>query len=265
MISKSSLNQNPKLQSSIKLITGLDNLHCLTVIKKVQAGVIGGISYVDVAANLEILNEIWQMVDISICVSSISMCNLVKCIKSNVDYVEIGNYDIFYRKGIFLKSEEILHMTKQLLDYKYNTKICVTIPHYLSLLEQHKLIADLDLLDVDLIQTEGLSTKLSSPISFMDLLLQASASLSATYMFKYNCNIPIISSSGFNILSSAIAMIYGAEFVGLGSSIGFHKNTYNYALQIAGYTDTIFYNTVTKIDSLNFSFHYRLSIGSHYT
>lgn len=263
MMLTSSLNRTQRLKNPIKLITGLNNLNCLNVTQKVQAGAISEVGYMDVAANLDILYEIWNLVDVSICVSSINIYNLIQCIKSNVDYVEIGNYDIFYHKGIFLTSSEILDMTKQLLDYKSQTKVCVTVPHYLSFLEQKQLILDLSILGADLIQTEGLSTKLYSSISLIDMLCQASASLSATYIFQNNCNVPVVSSSGFNALSSAVAMIYGAEYVGLGSYLGCNLNTYDYILQIASCTDTILCNTTAQIDGSSFSFNYHLCMSSH--
>jgi hypothetical protein len=99
----------------------------------------------------------------------------------------------------------------------------VTIPHTLELKEQISLAQKLEALGIDMIQTEGISSKIQSNSRLINSLNNASASLSSTYVLAKFTNIPIISSSSINPLSAPIAISYGASGVGIGSFLSnFH-------------------------------------------
>jgi hypothetical protein len=214
---------HPKLYSAfkkrqvVKIIAGLSNFNLNQVINRVKAAEIAGATYVDIAANTRVLSEVRTISSLPICVSSIDPYELERCFKAGANILEIGNFDIFYSKGINFSTEQVLSVTQKTISLVPSASICVTIPHSLSLKEQIGLAQSLEALGVDMIQTEGISSKLDSSSHLFNSIKKASASLSATYAISKNLHIPIISASGITPLSSPVAISYGASGVGIGS------------------------------------------------
>lgn len=222
---------HPKLDAAfqksqvLKVIIGLSNFNLLDTIKKVQAAELGNATYIDIAANVDILQEVRQISSLPICVSSIDIEELVLCYKAGADIIEIGNFDVFYEKGIAFSENQVLEMTKELITKTPGSTICVTIPHTLNFSTQIRLAQQLEHLGVDLIQTEGISTKANS-FNYLDQsICNASAALSGTYVFSKYVSIPIISSSGINSLTAPMAISYGASGVGIGSFLNTFSNS----------------------------------------
>lgn len=211
------IDQALKKRQVLKVILGLSNFNVKNIIRKVQAAEIGGATYIDIAANPEIIKEVRKISQIPICVSSIDIDELYKCFIEGADILEIGNFDIFYGKNISFTSQQIIDLTKELLSRAPDASICVTVPHSLNINEQILLAKQLQNLGIDMIQTEGISSKLSSTNHLFDSIYHASAALSSTYIFGKYTDLPIISSSGLNTLTTPVALAYGASGVGIGS------------------------------------------------
>lgn len=216
----------------LKVITGLNNFNVKEIILKVQAAEIGRATYIDIAANTEIIQEVKRITSIPICVSSIHIDELCRSFEAGADILEIGNFDIFYEKNIYFTKKQIEDLTMELISRIPNASICVTIPHYLSLNKQIELAKKLETLGVDIIQTEGISSKVNSNNYLLNSIYNASASLSSTYVFSQHVNIPILSSSGINALTAPIAIAYGASGVGIGSFFNSSNNIFNLASTI---------------------------------
>jgi hypothetical protein len=210
---KSVLNRNEVL----KIIIGLNNFSLNDIISQAKAAEIGGATYVDIAANINIVHEIKQICNLPLCVSSIDPDELFACFQAGVDILEVGNFDIFYKKGIMLSPINVLDIAKDIMYRAPLACICVTIPHTLCLLDQICLAKQLESLGVDMIQTEGFSSKSKKDFYLVNSLRESSSALSTTYALFKNIKVPIISSSGMNPLSAAIAVSYGASGIGLGS------------------------------------------------
>lgn len=234
----------------LKVIIGLSNFNVQDIIAKVQAAETGGATYIDIAANLEIIKEIKKISKIPICVSSIDVDELSQCFIEGADILEIGNFDIFYDKNIFFTAKQIIDLTIELQGKAPDASICVTIPHFLNIREQILLAKQLQDLGITMIQTEGLRSKRYSSSYLLNSIYNASASLSSTYIFAKYTNIPIISSSGLNILTSPIALAYGASGVGIGSFFDSANTVLDMTIRVKNVVDSMYY-----YNSINFQLH----------
>ena len=204
----------------MKIITGLNNFNISQIIEIVNAADIAGATYLDVAANPVVIKEVKRYTNLPVCVSSISVKDLYRSAIAGADLVEIGNYDFFYKKGIFLSRQYILSVAKRVLDLLPGFDICVTIPYTLSLSEQIELSRELESLGVQILQTESLKIKSKMEnLSVTQLINMASPVLSSTYAVSKAVNIPVITASGMNYILSSLAILYGASGVGLSTSI----------------------------------------------
>nr|ARW68255.1 hypothetical protein [Chondria sp. (in: red algae)] len=212
-------------QKVIKLITGIDNLDISNILSMVKAAELSGVTYLDIVANTKVVQLLKSISSLPICASSISPIELYNCVIAGADLVEIGNFDFCYRQGIYLTSLEILSLVKEVRSLVGNVDICVTIPYYMSFYEQIKLAQDLEFLNVNILQTESVFTEnklAASPLlnnNIFNSLSPSCLSLLSTYLISSNVQLPIITSSSINNLSSPLALSLGASGVGIGSKV----------------------------------------------
>ncbi len=182
------------------------------------------------------LREVRNNTLLPICVSSISINDFYKCAVEGVDLIEIGNYDVFYQNRVFLSKQHILHLAKETRRIFPLLDICVTIPYILSLQEQIDLACQLEHIGIQILQTESLKLKVScETISLTELINFSIPVLSTTYAISKAVNIPLIASSGMNIMTATLATNYGASGVGMGYSINSCYNRlsrYNYIKEV---------------------------------
>nr|YP_009314480.1 Hypothetical protein ycf23 [Liagoropsis maxima]SCW22734.1 Hypothetical protein ycf23 [Liagoropsis maxima] len=206
-----------KQKRALKSIIGIGNFKLADIVPKLKASEVAGATYVDIAASEQIVYELKNITSLPLCVSSIDIDELVSCYHAGADMLEVGNFDIFYNQDINFSQKQIIDLTKELISKVPNASICVTIPHKLKMMEQLALGQRLEKLGVDMIQTEGISSKLNSNIGLCGSMQSASATLSSTAILSTYLNIPIICSSGMNSLNAPIAISCGASAVGVGS------------------------------------------------
>lgn len=216
------LQQNISGQKAVKIITGLNNFSLHSIIRIIKAAELGQASYIDIAANAEILSIVKSITNFPVCVSSIEPLELADCAMKGADIVELGNFDVFYNKKVSFSFEQILNLARETKDLIPDTPICVTIPHTLLLSQQINLAILLKKIGISIIQTEGYSTKknISQYIqvsSIVSSINSASSAISSTYAMSQYSDIPIITASGINCLSAPAALSYGASIVGIGS------------------------------------------------
>nr|QCI09029.1 hypothetical protein [Inkyuleea mariana] len=237
------LNKSFIQKKVVKIITGLNNFDINYIIKVVKASEIANATYIDIAANTKIVSIIRSFTNLPICVSSIDPIELYNCTLVGANMVEIGNFDSLYTKHLFFSPSQIYQLAKKTKSLINNIDICVTIPHTLILSDQIKLAINLQNLGINVLQTEGLSTKkniFNKDSNLQDDIIfnsanKASSALSSTYAMANVVNIPIITSSGINSLSAPIAMCYGASAVGIGSALNHYKTIY----QMSNYINEI--------------------------
>ena len=207
----------------VKVITQLSNFNMSDVSRKIKAAELGGATYVDIAAHPDIVLESKLWTSLPICVSSIDPIALYKCVLVGADMVEIGNFDTFYDRNIYFSEKQVINLAKEVKFLLNNIKVCITIPHKFLLDQQIQLAVKLKKIAIEVIQTEGRSTKnrlLSKCNSrVLNSTCRASSTLSSSYIISKYINVPVIASSGIDILSAPIAISYGVSGVGLCSSL----------------------------------------------
>lgn len=238
------------------MILGLGNFNLREIMKAVQAAEIGGATYIDIAANVEILKEIKAISTLPICVSSIDIDELCCCFRAGADILEIGNFDIFYAKGISFSKKQVFDLTSELKYKAPNASICVTIPHTLPLEEQITLAQQVEGLGIDLLQTEGISSHIYLNNDLLNSVENASIALSSTAVFAQYVKIPIISASGINPLTAPIAISYGASGIGIGSFFCSFSNTLALARNITAIMSSLSSSVSTDYDICDFVFSY---------
>lgn len=226
----------------IKVISGLSNSNICKILKLVKVAEFAQASYIDVIANINTVKLLKANSKLPICVSSINPIDLFNCAIAGADIVEIGNFDYFYKKSIYLTPLEIIQLAKETRLLINNIDLCVTIPSYLYLHEQIQLAKELEIIGVNILQTEGRSDKKlfkndlnkcrKTQDNVFNYVNLSSSSLSSTYALSKAVTIPIITSSSINSVSSVIATSYGASGVGIGSSINQYQSLYEMSVYI---------------------------------
>ena len=146
-------------------------------------------------------------------------------VEMGADAVELGNFDVLYKKGLRMGADEVLKLAKLTvsmvrgLEQGAETLICVTVPGHISVAEQIDLARQLEELGVDLIQTEGAATVAAQSEGARGLLETAQVSIANTIELARNVEIPVMTASGITPTTTALAFAAGASAIGVGSCI----------------------------------------------
>nr|YP_009399877.1 hypothetical protein [Tolypiocladia glomerulata]ARW69696.1 hypothetical protein [Tolypiocladia glomerulata] len=226
------LQQSFELKSVIKVISGIDNTNVSEVIKIAKAVSLSKATYIDIAANPHLVKKVKSCSNLPVCISSVNIIDIYNCVLAGADLVELGNYDFFYAKGNYVNAKQILTLVKILKRLVGRIDLCVTVPYYLSLIDQVILAKDLELLGVNIIQSEGVCLSKKFVKNYQKTLgpnldqsnIAFVSSLLSTYFISHFVDIPIISASGCRSITSKISTQYGASGIGIGSAIRKQKN-----------------------------------------
>nr|AIA21402.1 hypothetical chloroplast RF23 [Pyropia kanakaensis] len=231
---------------AIKVITGLNNFNIKQIKQMTQAAEIAGATYMDIAAEINIIKELQSTTTIPLCVSAVSAQKLFDCKQAGVQILEIGNYDAFYEQGRLFSSEEIMQISDDIRNLLPSTTLCVTIPHVLCIKEQIRLTQRLRNIGVDIIQTEGKTTSFSKQGDLSGMIQKSASTCSSTYTIARNSDMHIISASGISALTSPISFLYGASCVGIGNNIKRLNSIKSMAMYIYEMKTAIKYNRSEK-------------------
>lgn len=206
---------------AVKVIAGIDNFNIENIKKVVCSADQANASAVDVAYSEDIIRITKGITNLPIFVSSIEPIELANAVELGVDAIEVGNYDVLYKKGIRLGSEEILNIVKETLRLLNGKKtfISVTVPGHIDINEQITLAKQLEELNIDLIQTEGSATVSTSNGGARGLLETAQVSIANTIDLTRNIDIPVMTASGITTTTAPLAFAAGASAIGVGSSV----------------------------------------------
>lgn len=226
-----------KSKKVFKVICGLSNSNINQVINIAKAAELANINYIDLVANTKIVSIVKKNTNLPICVSSIDPIELYNCILVGADLVEIGNFDSFYKKNILFSPFQILKLAQETRRLIKDKEICVTIPYTLKLSDQVSLAKQLEVIGINIIQTEGCNIYDKNfhnckNNQIIKSAITASYSLSSTYAIANAVNIPVITSSGLDSISSSIALHCGASAIGIGSNIIKQRKIYEMYLYI---------------------------------
>ncbi|AFY68644.1 protein of unknown function DUF561 [Thalassoporum mexicanum PCC 7367] len=206
-------------RKALKIISGLQNFDPQLVSNVAQAATLGGASFIDIAADANLIALAKQHGDLPVCVSAIEPEKLAAAIAAGADLVEIGNYDSFYQSGRIFSAATVIDLTNQTLALLPDTALSVTVPHTLPLDQQVALAEQLAALGVDIIQTEGGTS--SAPVhgGTLGLIEKAAPTLAAASEISRAVNIPVLCASGISNVTAPMAIAAGAAGVGVGSAI----------------------------------------------
>jgi len=204
---------------ALKIISGLTNFDRDRVAAIVKAADCGGATFVDIAADPELVRLAKQLTPLPVCVSAVEPEQFVAAVKAGADLIEIGNFDSFYAQGRRFEAAEVLaltHATRQLLPA---ITLSVTVPHILTLDQQVQLAEDLIKAGADIIQTEGGTSSAPTHPGTLGLIEKAAPTLAAAYEIARAVNVPVLCASGLSSVTAPLAIAAGASGVGVGSAI----------------------------------------------
>jgi hypothetical protein len=204
---------------ALKVISGLNNYDQQKVAMIVQAAQAGGATYVDIAAQEDLVRFVRNLIQLPICVSAVDPIELFQAVKAGADLVEIGNFDCFYQQGRTFSADEVLELTRETRAMLPETTLSVTVPHILALDEQVQLAQSLVENGADIIQTEGGTSSQPTHAGILGLIEKAAPTLAAAYAISKAVSVPVLCASGLSEVTVGLAIASGASGVGVGSAI----------------------------------------------
>lgn len=215
----SSLQTALQNRRALKVISGLNNFDSQKVLAVVKAAQAGGATFVDIACDRQLIQQVKQAIDLPVCVSAVEAELLAEAVKAGADLVEIGNFDSFYAQGRRFEATEVLALTQNTRQLLPHTLLSVTVPHILALDEQVKLAEALVEAGADLIQTEGGTSSAPSHGGVMGLMEKAVPTLAAAHCIAQAVSVPVLCASGLSSVTVPLAIAAGASGVGVGSAV----------------------------------------------
>lgn len=211
----SALNQG----RALKVISGLNNFDANNVKAVVKAAELGGATFVDIAADAELIRMVKETTHLPVCVSAVEPEKFVMAVEAGADLIEIGNFDSFYAQGRTFGADEVLALTQATRALLPNIMLSVTVPHVLPLDQQVALAEKLVEAGADIIQTEGGTSAAPQSAGILGLIEKAAPTLAAAHAIAHAVNVPVLCASGISNVTAPMAIAAGAAGVGVGSMI----------------------------------------------
>lgn len=204
---------------ALKVISGLHNFDADRVAATVRAADRGGATFVDIAADADLVRLAKQLTSLPVCVSAVEPAQFATAVAAGADLIEIGNFDSFYAQGRRFEAEEVLALTVATRRLLPHLTLSVTVPHILPLDQQVQLAEELVRAGADIIQTEGGTSSSPAHAGTLGLMEKAAPTLAAAYEISRAVNIPVLCASGLSNVTAPLAIAAGAAGVGVGSAI----------------------------------------------
>ena len=204
---------------ALKVISGLNNFDGDRVAAVVKAAEQGGATFVDIAADPNLVRLVRSLINLPICVSAVEPDLFVPCVGAGVDLIEIGNFDSFYAQGRRFEAAEVLALTEATRKLLPTVLLSVTVPHILELDQQVQLAEALVKAGADIIQTEGGTSSNPAHAGTLGLIEKAAPTLAAAYEISRAVDVPVLCASGLSNVTAPMAIAAGAAGIGVGSAI----------------------------------------------
>lgn len=213
--------QHLEEKRAVKVIAGIDNFDIENIKKVVSSAQKSNASAVDISAREDIVREIRSMTDLPLFVSSIVPSELVRAVELGADAIELGNFDVLYKKGTSFSAADVLTLVEETKSLLGNREVffCVTVPGEISTADQIELAMKLESMGIDLIQTEGHYTSEAELTGARSLMDRAELTLSNTIELVRNVEIPVMTATGINPTTAPFAFAAGASAIGCGSCV----------------------------------------------
>lgn len=204
---------------ALKVISGLNNFDGDRVAAVVKAAEQGGATFVDIAADPNLVRLVRSLINLPICVSAVEPDLFVTCVDAGADLIEIGNFDSFYAQGRRFEAAEVLALTEATRKLLPTVLLSVTVPHILELDQQVQLAEALVKAGADIIQTEGGTSSNPAHAGTLGLIEKAAPTLAAAYEISRAVDVPVLCASGLSNVTAPMAIAAGAAGIGVGSAI----------------------------------------------
>ncbi|MGF1568886.1 MAG: DUF561 domain-containing protein [Nodosilinea sp.] len=204
---------------ALKVISGLTNYDPARVVAVVRAADQGGATFIDIAADADLVRLAKAETALPICVSAIEPEAFLAPVAAGADLIEIGNFDAFYAQGRRFEGSEVLALTRRTRALLPHVTLSVTVPHILALDEQVELAEALVAAGADIIQTEGGTASHPTHAGTLGLIEKAAPTLAAAYEISRAVSVPVLCASGLSDVTAPLAIAAGAAGVGVGSAV----------------------------------------------
>ncbi|NEQ42558.1 MAG: DUF561 domain-containing protein [Leptolyngbya sp. SIOISBB] len=204
---------------ALKIISGLTNFDRDRVAAVVRAADKGGATFLDIAADADLVRMAKELTDLPICISAVEAEAFVAPVAAGADLIEIGNFDAFYAQGIRFEADEVLALTQQTRQLLPEITLSVTVPHILALDEQVQLAEALVAAGADIIQTEGGTSSTPTHSGTLGLIEKAAPTLAAAREISRVVSVPVLCASGLSDVTAPMAIAAGAAGIGVGSAV----------------------------------------------
>lgn len=216
---RSDLQQALTHRRALKIISGLTNFDATHVLAVVGAADQGGATFVDIAADAQLVRLVRSATNLPICVSAVEPEAFLAPLAAGADLIEIGNFDAFYAQGRRFEAEEVLALTRQTRALLPTVTLSVTVPHILALDEQVALGEALVAAGADIIQTEGGMASQPTHPGVLGLIEKAAPTLAAAHAISRAVTVPVLCASGLSDVTAPMAIAAGAAGIGVGSAV----------------------------------------------
>ena len=215
----SELKQAFEMNGALKIISGLTNYDPERVAAVVKAADQGGATFVDIAADADLVRLAKSETSLPICVSAVESEAFLAPVAAGADLIEIGNFDAFYAQGRRFEAPEVLALTRRTREMLPDITLSVTVPHILALDEQVQLAEALVAAGADIIHTEGGTSSQPNHAGVLGLIEKAAPTLAAAHAISRAVDVPVLCASGLSDVTAPMAIAAGAAGVGVGSAV----------------------------------------------
>ena len=204
---------------ALKIISGLTNFDRDRVTAVIRAADQGGATFLDIAADADLVRLAKSLTDLPVCVSAVEVEAFLAPVAAGADLIEIGNFDAFYAQGIRFEAAEVLSLAQRTRKQLPHIPLSVTVPHILPLDEQVGLAEDLVAIGADIIQTEGGTSSQPAHSGTLGLIEKATPTLAAAREISRVVSVPVLCASGLSDVTAPMAIAAGAAGIGVGSAV----------------------------------------------
>jgi hypothetical protein len=176
---------------------------------------------IDISAREDIVTEaVATSQNTAIVVSSVNVAELIRAEELGADVLELGNFEALHDEGIFPSANQVYDWASELMSAREHALVSITIPGHLSVAEQVALAQKLEVLGVDILQTEGASLVEAKSAAVLGQIEKASLTLANTIeISKAVSQTFILTASGITPDTAKLAIAAGAHGIGVGKYV----------------------------------------------
>lgn len=208
-------------RSCLKVIAGINNFDKERVLQIVRAADAMQAACVDISAREDIVVEaVAAAENTAIVVSSVNVAELIRAEELGATVLELGNFEALHDEGIFPGADQVYDWASELMSAREQALVSITIPGHLSVSEQVALATKLEVLGVDILQTEGASLVEAKSAAVLGQIEKASLTLANTIeISKAVSKTFILTASGISPDTAKLAIAAGAHGIGVGKYV----------------------------------------------